>query len=119
LSHLLDFVSYRSAVAVAKSFVGLPAAIGALAAIALAFAGVGEALRAWPLLLTAIVIAVGSITLPKRPQLPLDLSYGLYLYAFPIQQLSATLFTDFWPGGVDRASHSAMVALHRVLRTGH
>jgi peptidoglycan/LPS O-acetylase OafA/YrhL len=86
-----------SAVAAAKSFVGLSVAIGALAAIALAFAGVGEQLLAWLLLLTAIVIAVGSITLPKRLRLPLDLSYGLYLYAFPIQQLSATLFTDFWP----------------------
>jgi peptidoglycan/LPS O-acetylase OafA/YrhL len=66
-----------SAVAAAKSFVGLPVAIGALAAIALAFAGIGEQLLAWLLLLTAIVIAVGSITLPKRLRLPLDLSYGL------------------------------------------
>jgi peptidoglycan/LPS O-acetylase OafA/YrhL len=33
---------------------------------------------------------------PKRLRLPLDLSYGIYLYAFPIQQVSATLFTDFW-----------------------
>ena len=86
-----------SAVVAAQSFVGLPVAIGALAAIALAFAGIGERLLAWLLLLTAIVVAVGSITLPKRLRLPLDLSYGLYLYAFPIQQLSATLFTDFWP----------------------
>jgi len=86
-----------SAVAGAKSFVGLPVAIGALAAIALAFTGIGEQLLAWLLLLTAIVIAVGSIKLSKRLRLPLDLSYGLYLYAFPIQQLSATLFTDFWP----------------------
>jgi peptidoglycan/LPS O-acetylase OafA/YrhL len=86
-----------SAVAATKSFAGLPVAIGALVAVALAFAGVGEQLLAWLLLLTAIVIAFGSITLPKRLRLPLDLSYGLYLYAFPIQQLSATLFTDFWP----------------------
>ena len=73
-----------SAVAAAKSFVGLPVAIGALAPVALAFAGVGEQLLAWLLLLTAIVIAIGSITLPKRLRPPLDLSYGLYLYAFPI-----------------------------------
>jgi peptidoglycan/LPS O-acetylase OafA/YrhL len=86
-----------SVVAGAQAFAGLPVAIGALAAIALAFAGVGEKILAWQLLLTAVVIAVGCIALPKRLRLPLDLSYGIYLYAFPVQQLGATLFTDFWP----------------------
>jgi peptidoglycan/LPS O-acetylase OafA/YrhL len=85
-----------SAVGAAQAFAGLPAAIGALAAIALAFAGIGEQLLAWQLLLAAAVIAIGSIALPRRLRLPLDLSYGVYLYAFPIQQLSATLFADFW-----------------------
>jgi peptidoglycan/LPS O-acetylase OafA/YrhL len=86
-----------SVVGAAQVFAGLPVAIGFLAAIALAFAGIGERLLAWQLLLTAVVIAVGCIALPKRVRLPLDLSYGIYLYAFPIQQLSATLFADFWP----------------------
>jgi hypothetical protein len=29
-------------------------------------------------------------------QSPLDLSYGVHLYAFPVQQVSAMLFTNFW-----------------------
>jgi peptidoglycan/LPS O-acetylase OafA/YrhL len=86
-----------SVVGAAQTFAGLPAAIATLVAISLAFAGIGERLLAWQLLLTAVVIAAGSIALPSRLRPPLDLSYGVYLYAFPIQQLSATLFTDFWP----------------------
>jgi len=103
------------AVAAAKSFAGLPLAIGALVAVALAFAGSGEQLLAWLLLLTAIVIAVGSITLPRRLRLPLDLSYGLYLYAFPIQQLSATLFTGFWPALAFSAVMTFALALMSAL----
>jgi peptidoglycan/LPS O-acetylase OafA/YrhL len=34
--------------------------------------------------------------LPKWLRPPLDLSYGLYLYAFPLQQISAALIGDFW-----------------------
>jgi len=104
-----------SAVAAAKSFVGLPVAVGALIAVALAFAGSGEQLLAWLLLLTAIVIAVGSITLPRRLRLPVDLSYGLYLYAFPIQQLSATLFTGFWPALAFSAVMTFALALMSAL----
>jgi peptidoglycan/LPS O-acetylase OafA/YrhL len=104
-----------SAVAAAKAFVGLPVAIGALTAIALAFAGIGERLLAWLLILSAIVIAIGSITLPKRLRLPLDLSYGLYLYAFPMQQLSATLFTDFWPALAFSAVTTFVLALLSAL----
>jgi peptidoglycan/LPS O-acetylase OafA/YrhL len=49
------------------------------------------------LLLVAVAIAVGCINLPKWLRRPLDLSYGVYLYAFPAQQISTMLFTDFWP----------------------
>jgi peptidoglycan/LPS O-acetylase OafA/YrhL len=104
-----------SVVAGAKALAGLPVAIGALAAGALVFAGIDEQILAWQLLLTAIVIAIGCITLPKRLRLPLDLSYGLYLYAFPIQQLSATLFTDFWPALVFSAVITFALALLSAL----
>jgi peptidoglycan/LPS O-acetylase OafA/YrhL len=104
-----------SAVAAVQSFTALVVAIGALAAAALVFAGNGEQLLARLLLLTAIVIALGSITLPKRLRLPLDLSYGLYLYAFPIQQLSATLFTDFWPALAFSAVITFVLALMSAL----
>ena len=104
-----------SAVAGAKALAGLPVAIGGLAAVALAFAGIGEQILAWQLLLTAIVIAVGCIRMPKQLRLPLDLSYGIYLYAFPIQQLSATLFADFWPALVFSAVITFALALLSAL----
>lgn len=86
-----------SVLAAAQALTNLPFATGGLVVIALVFAGIGQRLLGWELLLTAIVIALGCVTLPKRLRLPFDLSYGVYLYAFPIQQLSATLFADFWP----------------------
>jgi peptidoglycan/LPS O-acetylase OafA/YrhL len=86
-----------SMVAAARSFVGLPVAVGALMAIALAFVGLGQYSLTYELLLVAVVIAVGCIDLPKWLRPPLDLSYGVYLYAFPVQQISTMLFTDFWP----------------------
>ena len=86
-----------SMVAAARSFVGLPLAVGALIAVALAFVGLGQHVLMGQLLLVAVVIAVGCINLPKWLRPPLDLSYGVYLYAFPVQQISTMLFTDFWP----------------------
>jgi peptidoglycan/LPS O-acetylase OafA/YrhL len=86
-----------SMVAAAQSFVGLPLAVGVLIAVALAFVGLGQYLLMGQLLLVAVAIAVGCINLPKWLRPPLDLSYGVYLYAFPVQQISTMLFTDFWP----------------------
>ena len=85
-----------SVVAATQVFVGLPLAISVLVVVASVFAGLGQHLLTWELLLTAIVIAIGSLRLPKWLRPPLDLSYGVYLYAFPVQQLSALLFADFW-----------------------
>jgi hypothetical protein len=84
-------------VAATQSIVRLPLSIGALTAVALALGGLGQQLLMWQLLVAAIVIAVGSIGLPKWAQPPLDLSYGVFLYAFPIQQVSTMLFNSFWP----------------------
>jgi peptidoglycan/LPS O-acetylase OafA/YrhL len=86
-----------SMVAAARSFVGLPIAVGALIAVAAAFASLGQYSLMCQLLLVAVVIVVGCIRLPKWLRPPLDLSYGVYLYAFPVQQISTMLFADFWP----------------------
>jgi peptidoglycan/LPS O-acetylase OafA/YrhL len=83
-------------VASVQLLTNLPISICAIGAVALAFAGLGQSLLAWELLLTAAVIAIGCFALPKWLRPPLDLSYGIYLYAFPIQQLSAALFAEFW-----------------------
>ena len=85
-----------SMVAATQSFIRLPLSIGALAAVALAFGGLGQDLLMWHLLVAAIVIAVGCISLPKWLRPRLDLSYGVYLYAFPVQQVSTMLFNNFW-----------------------
>jgi peptidoglycan/LPS O-acetylase OafA/YrhL len=85
-----------SAVAATQMVVGLPLTIGGLILFSLLFAGLGQPFLAWQLLLTAIVITFGCLKLPKWLRPPLDLSYGIYLYAFPVQQISAALTGDFW-----------------------
>jgi peptidoglycan/LPS O-acetylase OafA/YrhL len=42
----------------------------------------------WILGLPAVVLALGHV---RGPKLPADISYGLYVYAFPIQQVLASL----------------------------
>lgn len=66
-----------SVVAAAQVFVGLPLAISALVVVAMLFAGLGEHVLTWELLLTAIVIIIGCLRLPKWLRPPLDLSYGI------------------------------------------
>jgi peptidoglycan/LPS O-acetylase OafA/YrhL len=85
-----------SFIAATQAFANLPFAVGALSVVSIVFAVVGQHLLAWELALTAIVIMVGCLKLPMRLRLPIDISYGVYLYAFPVQQLSAMLFTEFW-----------------------
>src|SRR5262249_52900649 len=45
----------------------------------------GKDVLAWYLLVAASFILIGAIRLPPSLRLPLDLSYGIYIYAFPIQ----------------------------------
>jgi peptidoglycan/LPS O-acetylase OafA/YrhL len=86
-----------SAVAAAQSFVGLPLAICGLIAVAFVFAGLDQHLLMWQLLLAATIVVIGSSKTPQWLRPPLDISYGVYLYAFPVQQLSTVLFRTFWP----------------------
>lgn len=60
------------------------------------FALTGNTLLAMYLALAASVILIGAIRLPQALRLPLDLSYGIYIYAYPIQQVSAMLTSNFW-----------------------
>lgn len=73
-------------------------AIIAAAALAFVFAISGRELSAWYLLLATAVISLGSAQLPAWLRPRLDLSYAVYLYAFPVQQLSAMLTKNFWLG---------------------
>jgi peptidoglycan/LPS O-acetylase OafA/YrhL len=50
------------------------------------------------LMATAIAaIIVGRFSCPSFIRPPVDISYGLYLYAFPIQQLVSSYGLAFWP----------------------
>jgi peptidoglycan/LPS O-acetylase OafA/YrhL len=85
-----------SAVAATRVVAGLPIAISSMLAATLLFALLGSWTTASGLFVTAIVIATGSLGPPSWLRPPLDISYGVYLYAFPVQQVSAMLFADFW-----------------------
>jgi peptidoglycan/LPS O-acetylase OafA/YrhL len=85
-----------SAIAALQTFSGLATAIGTVIVIAGGLALASEQLLGLLVLLAAIVVAIGCVTLPTWLRLPIDLSYGVYLYAFPMQQVSAMLFADFW-----------------------
>lgn len=74
----------------------LRAGLAALIVLSCLFAVIGNVLLALYLLLAALVILIGGLRLPEALRLPLDLSYGIYIYAFPIQQLSAMLTSNFW-----------------------
>ena len=43
------------------------------------------------------VVLLGKLGSPAWLRLPLDISYGVYLYAFPVQQFVAGLGLTFWP----------------------
>lgn len=77
---------------------GLGLAIATLLALAGVFAVMGRDFFALYLLLGAAVIACGCTKLPSWLRPRLDLSYAIYLYAFPIQQLSLSITNNFWFG---------------------
>lgn len=94
---------------------GLGLAIATLLALAGVFAVVGQDLFALYLLLAAAVIACGRIRLPSWMRPPLDLSYAIYLYAFPIQQLSVSMTKNFWLGLLFSAVVTFVLALLSAL----
>jgi peptidoglycan/LPS O-acetylase OafA/YrhL len=98
-----------------RSFLGLPLGIGILVFVALTFLWVGQNYLSAQLLVAAAVVSVGSIRLPIFLRLPLDLSFGIYIYAFPVQQLSSMLFSDFWIALTFSASITFVLALASAL----
>jgi peptidoglycan/LPS O-acetylase OafA/YrhL len=47
-----------------------------------------------------ICVILNDLPLPSWTAPKLDISFGVYLYAFPIQQLTAGLLPDFWANGL-------------------
>lgn len=87
-----------SFIAALERLKGLGLPIAALLALSGVFAVIGRESFALYLLLGVAVVACGCIKLPSWLRPPLDLSYAIYLYAFPIQQLSVSTTKNFWLG---------------------
>lgn len=84
-----------SAMAACQGLWGLPTCVLTFSSMALLLGAVGQ-LDAGILLGTAVVsILVGQCRIDERFMLPLDISYGFYLYAFPVQQIAVALKLPF------------------------
>lgn len=71
-------------------------AIAALAVVAM-ISGMTTALVGWLPAMALVYVLVGRAPTPSWLQPRLDISYGVYLYAFPLQQLGVMLGLTFWP----------------------
>jgi len=102
-------------VATVRRAANLAVAIVVLIGLAGFFAAMGHTLFASYLLLSAAVVSFGSVNVPKWSRPPLDLSYAIYLYAFPVQQLGAHLTKNFWVALVFSAAMTVLLALLSAL----
>jgi peptidoglycan/LPS O-acetylase OafA/YrhL len=100
-----------SFVAAVQKVKNLFVAILAVLLIAGLFAVIGRQLFACYMVLAAAAISLGCARLPSWLRPRLDLSYAIYLYAFPIQQISAMLTKNFWAGLVFSAIVTGVLAL--------
>jgi peptidoglycan/LPS O-acetylase OafA/YrhL len=71
-------------------------ALAALAFVAVV-SGLTTAIVGWLPAMALVYLLIGKIEAPSWLQPPLDISYGVYLYAFSLQQLGVMLGMTFWP----------------------
>jgi len=94
LKFAVVFLAGSSIAALSKR--GLWVALGHVVAVGLILVLLPwSAMAGWLILLAALVICVGSIRPPDLLRPRFDISYGFYLYAFPIQQAAVQFFGDF------------------------
>ncbi|MET0969007.1 MAG: acyltransferase [Tardiphaga sp.] len=97
-----------------RRFGGWPA-IAALAVIALV-SGLTTATVGWLPAMALAFVMLGKLDTPSWLQPPLDISYGVYLYAFPLQQAGVLLGMAFWPSlALSVATTTVMALLSAVL----
>ncbi len=65
-----------------------------LAAIVIVLTGLKSS--AASIFLTVATVSVGSLSVGERYRMPMDISYGFYLYAFPLQQFAVGLGLSFY-----------------------
>lgn len=63
------------------------------------------------MMIALISVLVGKIELPNWLRPRIDISYGVYLYAFPVQQLDVTFGLSFWPSLALSVAISVALAL--------
>jgi peptidoglycan/LPS O-acetylase OafA/YrhL len=87
-----------SGIAAIQGQLGIWVAVPTALSLVALFTAVGDTVAA-TLIATALgAIVVGSLPCPSCLRLPIDISYGVYLFAFPIQQFVVTLALPFWAG---------------------
>jgi peptidoglycan/LPS O-acetylase OafA/YrhL len=98
-------------IAVVQKFANLSIASIALVLLSLALVALGREFFAWYFVLAAIVVGVGCLWVPWWLRPSLDLSYAIYLYAFPVQQLSTVVTGNFWLGLTLSAAGTLLLAI--------
>jgi peptidoglycan/LPS O-acetylase OafA/YrhL len=81
--------------AVLERFWGPLRAFIALAILSVV-SGVTTAVVGWLPMMALAFIAIGKIHTPRQIRPAIDISYGIYLYAFPLQQVIAMSELSFW-----------------------
>jgi peptidoglycan/LPS O-acetylase OafA/YrhL len=82
--------------AVAERRWGLAGAAVGLVSLAVVTSVTTSAVALLPAFALATIL-IGKINSPVWLQPPIDISYGIYLFAFPVQQLIASYGLSFWP----------------------
>ena len=97
--HLANFAIIFSAgagLAMVEQRLGVAVALAGFAGLAAAFALSGNSLVAVLLAVTVACVLLNQLPLPRWTAPKFDISYGVYLYAFPVQQLLSNWPAGFW-----------------------
>lgn len=93
----------------------LSAAAILVTAMAALFFARGQTFIGAMLLVALGSVLAGQIQMPPAFRLKLDISYGVYLFAFPIQQLTVWWGLSFWPGIVTATVLTVAIALFSAI----
>ena len=87
-------------VAMVETSANKTAALTVFGAVALLLLLCGQIETMVLVAIAPICVLLNDLPLPSWTAPRLDISYGVYLYAFPIQQLTAGLLPEFWSTGL-------------------